>query len=313
MVGERDGNSERWHPGRELGLSALEIVEPETVTEALGLLDSDDPTVRPVGGGTALMLLMKARVFQPTRLVGLRRLRPQYSGIWLDGDKLRIGALTPLRDMEQSVLLKTHFPVLGQALHTLSNVRVRNVATLGGHLAHADPHMDLPPVLLTLDAEVEVTGPGGVRWIAIEHLLTGYYATSLAGNELLTQVALPLPKAETGNAYSKCTALSADDWPTAGVAVGLGFGSGVLQEARLAVSAATERAMRLKEAEAMLNGQVPSQPLFAAVGDAVAQAVEPTADLRGSRAYKREMVRVYTVRTLHAAVSQLPGTMGGTR
>lgn len=292
-------------------MSGLEIIEPDHLAEVFTYLDVDDPTVRPVGGGTALMLLMKARVFQPTRLIGLQKLRGQLAHIEWDGDWVRIGALTRLRDMEASASLGERFPVLRQALRTLSNVRVRNVATLGGHLAHGDPHMDLPPILLALDAEAQVTGPDGARWVPLDEFFMGYYATALAGNELVTEVRIPLARTSAHNAYSKCTALSADDWPAAGVAASLHLAHGALQEVHLAVSAATEKATRLKHVEALLNGQRPSAELFHAAAAAVAEAVEPVSDLRGSRAYKREMLRVFTARTLQLAVDSQPGTRGG--
>src|SRR5438876_11603934 len=131
---------------------AFELAGPQTLSEAIELLDAEDPSVRPIAGGTALMLMMKAGVFRPQRLVSLRKLT-DLSGIDAGAD-LRIGAMTPLADVERSAAVRGHAPVITKTLRTLSNIRVRNVATIGGHLAHADPHQDLPPVLIALGAHV---------------------------------------------------------------------------------------------------------------------------------------------------------------
>ena len=136
-------------------MKSFDLAEPATLDEAIALLDSQDRSVRAIAGGTALMLMMKTRLFQPTRLVSLRRLDGDLRGIRVnEGGGLRIGAMTSLAELEYSPLLAATYPVMSQALRTLSNIRIRNVATLGGHLAHGDPHMDLPPILLTLGGRI---------------------------------------------------------------------------------------------------------------------------------------------------------------
>src|SRR5947207_11306249 len=145
-------------------MKSFDLAEPATLEEAVALLDPEDRTVRAIAGGTALMLMMKTRLFQPTRLVSLRRLNGDLRGIRANQDGgLRVGAMTSLAELEYSPLLASTFPVLTRSLRMLSNIRVRNVATLGGHLAHGDPHMDLPPIFLTLGARISAIrtrGPG---------------------------------------------------------------------------------------------------------------------------------------------------------
>ena len=143
-------------------------------------------------------------------------------------------------------------PVIADTLLTHSNVRVRNVATIGGNLAHADPHMDLPPVLIALGALVRAVGPGGERDIPVEALLTGYMATVLANDELITALHVP-PQAGRRAAYAKVTARSADDWPALGVAVSVG----ARRDVRIAIGAATETAMRLPQTEALARRPPP--------------------------------------------------------
>jgi carbon-monoxide dehydrogenase medium subunit len=283
-------------------MKSFELAEPATLEEAVALLDPRDRTVRAIAGGTALMLMMKTRLFQPTRLVSLRRLNGDLRGIRANEDGgLRIGAMTSLAELEYSPLVASTYPVLSRALRTLSNIRIRNVATLGGHLAHGDPHMDLPPILLTLGARIAAMSKRGPRWIDIRDLFTGYYQTSLAKDELITAVEIPGQPSGVYSWYEKFTARSADDWPTVGVAVWYTVDSDVIREARIAVSAATERPMRAVAAEASLIGSSHTSEIFSRAADAAADEVEPIADLHGSASYKREMVRVHVRRALEKA------------
>lgn len=284
-------------------MKSFDLVEPATLDAAVALLDPEDARVRVIAGGTALMLMMKTRLFHPARLISLRRLGGVARGVREEGGGgLRIGALTTLTEIEHSALVAAKFPVLTRALGTLSNVRIRNVATLGGHLAHGDPHMDLPPILVTLGARVRTVSPRGERWIDMADLIVGYYQTAIAKDELIVEVAVPAPPASVSTSYVKYAALSADDWPSVGVAVWCRTHSGRIAEARVAVSAATERPMRLAGAEAALVGAEATEEAFVRAGDRAAQEVEPLADIRGSAAYKREMVRVHVRRALAAAL-----------
>ena len=284
-------------------MNSFELMEPATLDEAVSLLDPEDAGVRVIAGGTALMLMMKARLFHPVRLISLRHLDGEIRGVRQGADGgLRIGALTTLVELERSALVAATFPVLTRALRTLSNVRVRNVATLGGHLAHGDPHMDLPPILLTLGARVRTIGPRGERWIDIADLIVGYYQVALDKDELIVEVDVPAQPPSVFTSYAKFAALSADDWPSVGVAVWCRTDSGRIAEARVAVSAATERPTRVPGAEAALVGGGATMEAFASAADAAAREVQPLADIRGSAAYKREMVRVHVRRALVAAL-----------
>jgi carbon-monoxide dehydrogenase medium subunit len=279
----------------------FELAEPASLAEALKLLDPDDAAVRPIAGGTALMLMMKAGVFRPARLVSLRAIR-ELSAITTQGDgALRIGAMTPLSVLERSAVVRAHAPVITAALRTLSNVRVRNVATVGGHLAHADPHMDLPPVLIALGAHVVVAGPAGERTIPVEDLFAGYFETVLRRDELITAVVVPAQGCSSA-AYLKCTTRAVHDWPALGVAVSLDRDGTSVRAARIVVSAATEQPIRLPGAEAAVRGGGDDAALRRA-GDAAAEEAQTITDGQGSAAYKRELVRVYVRRALSAALA----------
>jgi carbon-monoxide dehydrogenase medium subunit len=283
-------------------MKSFDLAEPATLDEAIALLDSKDRSVRAIAGGTALMLMMKTRLFQPTRLVSLRRLNGELRGIRAnERGGLRIGAMTSLAELEYSPLLAGTYPVMSRALRMLSNIRIRNVATLGGHLAHGDPHMDLPPILLTLGARISAVSTSGRRWIDVSDLFVGYYQTSLAKGELITAVDVPGQPADVYCWYEKFTARSADDWPTVGVAVWYRVASNVVTEARVAVSAAIERPMRIAAAEALLIDAPPTPQVFSKAADAAVDEVQPIDDLHGSASYKREMVRVHVRRALEYA------------
>jgi carbon-monoxide dehydrogenase medium subunit len=283
-------------------MTPFELIEPASLKDAIAAIDPDDPTVRPIAGGTALMLMMKAGVFQPRRLISLRKLDGIAGIAATPSGELTIGALTPLSMVEHSPEVARHTPVIPRIMVRLSNVRVRNVATVGGALAHGDPHMDLPPVAIALGARVCIAGASGERELAVEDLLTGYYETALAPNELIASLHIPA-QGKTRAAYFKVTAGSADDWPALGVAVALDLDGGTIKSARVVVSAATPKATRLASVEKLLAGATIDDKTLKAAGDAAADEAEILGDVRGSAAYKRELLRVYIDRAVRAAAS----------
>jgi carbon-monoxide dehydrogenase medium subunit len=280
----------------------FELAEPATLPEAVALLDPDDAAVRPIAGGTALMLMMKAGVFRPVRLVSLRAIRELRAIATRPDGALAIGAMTPLSVLERDPAMRAHAPVVTATLRTLSNVRVRNVATIGGHLAHADPHMDLPPVLIALGAHIVVTGPTSARTIPVEDLFAGYFETVLARDELITAVVVPAQGSRRA-AYLKCTTRATHDWPALGVAVSLERDGASIRDARIVISAATEKPIRLPGAEAALRGGGTDDAVLRRAGDAAAEEAQTIGDGQGSAAYKRQLVRVYVRRALSAALT----------
>jgi carbon-monoxide dehydrogenase medium subunit len=283
-------------------MMSFELEEPATLAEAIALLDPEDASVRPIAGGTALMLMMKAGVFRPARLVSLRAIKELGTVVAQGDGTLRIGAMTPLAVLERDPGTRAHAPVITQTLRTLSNVRVRNVATVGGHLAHGDPHMDLPPVLIALGAHVEVAGTAGRRNIPVEDLFAGYFETVLRRDELITAVVVPALGGRR-SAYVKCTSRAAHDWPALGVAVSLDLDGGSVRDVAIVISAATEKPIRLPAAEAALRGGGTDDAALRRASDAAAEQAETISDGQGSAAYKRQLVRVYVRRALSAALT----------
>ena len=281
----------------------FELAEPTSLREAIALLGEDDPTVRPFAGGTALMLMMKAGVFQPSRLISLGKIEDQYSKISIDADgALRIGAMTPLSTLEYSREVRAAFPVFAQTLRTLSNIRVRNVARVGGALAHGDPHMDLPPLLAALGARAVAIGPSGQREIAVDELYAGYYKTVLKQNELIAEVIVPSQKSRRA-AYLKYTTRSADDWPALGIAVSIDSDGKAIREASVVVSAATEKVTRLSAAQKVLFGATINDANLRKAGDAAVDETTLVADALGSVSYKQQLLRVCVGRAVRMALS----------
>ncbi len=281
----------------------FEMVEPQSLQEAVSLLDPEEPTIRPVAGGTALMLMMKAGVFQPTRLICLHAIEPEHARITVSGEALRIGAMATLSDVEHDANVAARLPVLKRAMRTLSNVRVRNVARVGGALAHGDPHMDLPPVLAALGAKVSVAGPKGHRELPVEALYSGYYETVLEKNELITSVTVPARNGRKAT-YMKVTSRTADDWPALGVAVSFAHKDGTIRDPIVIVSAATEKLTRMTSTEKELQGATVDDKALARAGEAAAAEAQILADAHGTAAYKRELLKVYLRRAVRQALAE---------
>jgi carbon-monoxide dehydrogenase medium subunit len=240
---------------------------------------------------------MKSGFFRPRRLVSLRRIEQDYRSISAARDgSLRIGAMATLAEIERSADVLRHAPVIVHALRTLSNPRTRNVATIGGHLAHADPHLDLPPILAALDAQVKITGTRGERSIPVATLIRGYLETELRPGEIMAEVTVP---GEPGRraVYWKYTARSADDWPALGIAAA--FTDAGL---RIVIGAATDMPTRLMAAEAAL-GASRDEPGFRRAAEAAAAEAKLVSDQHGTASYKRELLRVGVRRALAQAVA----------
>jgi aerobic carbon-monoxide dehydrogenase medium subunit len=210
--------------------------------------------------------------------------------------------MATLSALERSSVVRSKAPVITRTLRTLSNVRVRNVATLGGHLAHADPHTDLPPVLIALGATVSTVDANGGRTLPLEKLYAGYLETTLKRGELIAEVAVP-DQGKRRAAYLKCTTRSVDDWPALGVAAVLEMDGNAVRDARIVVGAATDTPKRLVKAEAVLRGSRADDATLVRAGETAAAEAGVIGDAHGSEAYKRELVRVYVVRAVRAALA----------
>jgi carbon-monoxide dehydrogenase medium subunit len=284
-------------------MTPFEFLLPYSLVEALSWLDPEDPGVRPVSGGTGVMLMMKAGVLRPTRLVSLHRIGPRHAAVTVNRDgELTIGGMARLADIEREPSVRERWPLLAQALRGVANPRVRAVATLGGNLAHGDPHLDMPPVLSALGARVVLHGPKGVRMVDVERLYTGYYETVIRRDELVTEVIVP-PQAGPA-AYLKMTTRAAHDWPALGLAVVLRMDGDAVRRATVVTAAATDLPTRLSAAEAVLEQGGLGERVLRAAADAAAAEARLVGDAHGSAAYKTELLKVAFRRVVQSALAR---------
>lgn len=281
----------------------FQLHTPSTLDEALDLLDRYGEDARPIAGGTALVLLMEQRLVRPEHLVALGRI-PELARIQALDGSLRIGATVLHRVLEQSPAAGAHWPLLTETYRRVATVRIRNVATVGGGLAHADPNQDPPAAFIALNARVAVASRRGRRELPVEDLFRGYYETCLEPGEVITEVILPRPERPLRTAYLKFLPRTADDYPTVAVAVALDVADGRCRDARIALNAAGPTPIRARQAEDMLRNQRLEPDLLRAAAATVPPIVDPVSDFRGSANYKRRMAEVFTRRALEHALGQ---------
>lgn len=281
----------------------FDLLQPATVDEALSLVaNHEDATI--IAGGVMLTILLQQRLLSPRYLVSVSDL-PQLNGVSAMPEVgLQMGASTTLRTLERHELVRSTHPVLADALRLVGNVRVRNMATVGGHLAHADPHLDLPPVLIALGANVSTRAGNGGRRILVDELITGYHETSLRPGEIIVSINVPAPPPSLTGVYLKYCSLSPNDWPTVGVAAFVRPEDGRLAEARVVAGSVSDRPLRVPEAESLLHGKRPNRAAIAEVARRYARAADPIDDVRGSADYKRRVTEVYVRRALEVAISR---------
>lgn len=279
----------------------FDFVRPASMNDALDCLaDNDGFDVILWGGGTATTLLLKQRLIAPSRVVDLKQLR-ELSGIkQLDDGSISIGANTKLRDIEQSALLHTLLPSLSETASLIGNVRVRNSATLGGHLVHADPAQDLPPHLLVLDAQVHLVSKNGERTLSINEFFVDTMETAVEPDEIITMVIIPKQALSLKSRYVKFAPRSRDDYGTVGVAASVKFAEDgqSAEQVRIAVGGAGPTAARFPEAENLLTGKPLTKEWCQQAAQIVADTVEPWDDGRGTAEYKQMMSKVWTERVL---------------
>jgi len=286
----------------------FDYLEPQTVAEACALLKQHGGEAKVFAGGAHLTILMKQGLLEPASLINIKKI-PELKGIHFDANEgLTIGALVTHRELETSALAKEKFPVLCEAEREVANIRVRNMGTIGGNLASGEPLTDLAQIFIALDGKVNIVGPDGQRSIAVEELFLDFYTTSLAEDEILTEVVLlPLP-AYSGIDYIRFSSSSVVDKPAAGVAVRLTLNSdAIIQAARIVLGCVGATPVRARKAEESMIGNRLTAELALQAGNTASQECSPTSDLRGSAPYKRAIVKTLVKR---AAVKAYERAMG---
>ncbi|HSR67640.1 MAG TPA: xanthine dehydrogenase family protein subunit M [Acidobacteriota bacterium] len=278
---------------------------PDSLEEALSLLGEHGDDAKILAGGQSLIPAMRFRLALPAVLIDINRLS-DLEYVRQDNGSLAIGAMTRETHIEHSEQVKTAYPMLADAAEVIADPLVRNRATVGGNLAHADPANDHPAVMLAYQAELVAAGPGGERVIPIDEFFTGFFENALSSDEILTQIRIPKPGADWGGAYLKIER-KVGDYAVAAVAVQLQINDGACASVRIGLTNVNPQPMRATEAEQALAGRELSDQVLEEAGKAAAAQCEPSPDLRGSVEYKRDLVRILTKRAIRKALQRAKG------
>jgi carbon-monoxide dehydrogenase medium subunit len=275
---------------------------PATLPEAIALLQQYADEAKILAGGQSLIPLMKFRLANPAYLIDLRKV-PGLNMLEERDGELVIGAMVREATIEHAALVQQRYPAIYETSEFIADPLVRNFATVGGNLAHADPANDHPATMLALRATVVAEGPNGRRSIPIDEFLVDTFETSLAPEEVLVEIHVPQPQPHTGSAYCKLER-KVGDYAIAAVAAQITLDGDICTQAGLGLTNVGPKAIRPVEAERFLIGKRLDEEAIREAARFAAAAADPTADLRGTADYKRAMVRTLTARALRKAVQR---------
>lgn len=278
---------------------------PQSMAEAIGLLRQYGADGKLMAGGQSLIPLMKLRLASPGYVIDLQKV-PGLTALEERNGSLVIGAMVREAALEHSPLVRQRYPAIVEASEVVADPVVRNFATLGGNLAHADPANDHPAMMLALRAQVVATGPNGQRRISIDDFLVDTFETSLAPNEVLTEIHVPHPAPRSGSAYIKLER-KVGDYAIAAVAAQVTLDGDVCTQAGLGLTNVGPRALRAGAAQAFLIGKRLDEETIREAARLAGETAEPTSDLRGPAEYKRAVVRALTARALRKAAQRAMG------
>lgn len=272
-----------------------------SVGEAIELLERHGEDAYLLAGGHSLIPMMKLRLASPEVVIDIHKLDDELRYVREEDGSLRIGALALHREVLESPIVNERYTLLADAERMIADPLVRNMGTLGGALAHADPAEDLPAAFVALGAEVVARGPGGERTVHIDDLYVGPYETVLEHGEMLMEARVP--RAPGGSAYTKIER-RAGDWTSASVGVALDMRDGEIEEIRIGMAGVGNKTLRALGAEEALRGQRPGDEAYRRAGEAAAEECDPIEDARGTAAYKRGLLKVIVGRTVAKAVER---------
>jgi aerobic carbon-monoxide dehydrogenase medium subunit len=284
-------------------MQSIELLQPESIDEAVSLLAQHSGDTKIIAGGTAMVIMLRNRLIAPSMLVSLGRL-PGLGHIRHEpGTGLRIGSLVTIREVETSPVVRQHNPTLARTFGQVGNVRVRHAATVGGNLSEADYASDPPCVLTAMHARVKARSVRGEREIAVTSLFKGFYETSLAPDDILTELIVPDLAPTTRSTYIKFVSRSSEDRPCAGMAAVVHQNpDGTCKELRLVAGAVAEVPQEIAAAEALARGKRLAGGLIEEIAEAYSAGISPLSDLRGSEWYRKQLIRVLARRAIEQAV-----------
>lgn len=279
----------------------FDYLEPESLDEALAMLEQHGDDARAIAGGTSLVIMMRQRLLMPKVVISLEHVADFGRIAYDKKDGLRIGAGARHRDIELSPIVREHYPLLQETFRKVAQPRIRNMGTIGGNLAAGDPLTDPGASLIALDAEITLAGSRGRRTLALEEFFVDYYETALEPGELVTEIHVP-PVKRPGWSHIKFTPRSVEDFATVGVALTLSAENGSCADVRLALNSVASTIVRAKRAEESLRGRQMNDAALREMGEIASTEVDPIDDNRGSAEYKRELVKVLVRRAAGEAL-----------
>lgn len=283
----------------------FDYVAPQTLSEAVALLGQNEHA-KILAGGQSLIPMMRFRLASPAVLVDINRIEG-LSYITEENGWLKIGAMTRESTVDQSPIVHEKYPLLADTAHVIADPLVRNMATVGGNLAHADPANDHPATMIAYGAQIVATGPNGERVIPAADFFVSLFESALAPNEILTEVRIPAAQSRSGGAYFKLER-KVGDFATVAVAAQLQLdGGGNIASAGIGLTNVGLTPIKATHAESYLMGKSPTEDNIRHAAQLAADAAEPNPDHRGSEDYKRSLVKTYTVRALRKAVERAQG------
>ena len=273
---------------------------PQTLSEAVALLQQHGDMAKILSGGQSLIPMMKMRLARPEYLIDINQI-PDLRYIREDDGYLKIGGLTREADLESSPLIRSKYPIILDTASLIADPQVRNLGTVGGNLAHGDPANDHPATMLALEAEVIAVGPHGERSIPVNEFFLSFFSTALEHGEILTEIRLPIPGPKSGGAYFKLER-KVGDFATVGVAAQVTLDDeGACRRVGIGLTNVGATPIKANNAEDFLRGKALDQSNIGRTAELAAEAAQPSSDLRGPAEYKVAMVRELTKRALTRA------------
>ena len=278
----------------------FEYLSPISLEETLALLSNHRDEAKLLAGGQSLISLMKLRLANPKYLIDLGRIA-DLNYLRDDGDKISIGALTTYAQIKESEPLRNKCPLLPQTASVVGDAQVRNRGTLGGSLAHADPHGDMPAAILALEAELKAVGPNGARWIKADDFFITMFTTALAPDEVLTEIRVPALDGER-SAYLKA-ARRPSDFAMVGVALRLKIGPDqTCEKIAIGVTGVTDRPYRSVSVEKAIKGEKLTSKIIEEAAAQVTEGIDVMEDVNASKAFRSHLARLYTARAIESAL-----------
>ncbi len=285
--------------------ASFEYFSPKTLAEAISLLQKHGSDAKILAGGQSLIPLMKLRLASPKQLIDLGRISG-LSYIKESDGYLTIGALTRESELDASDLIRKKYPIIADTAAVIADPLVRNMATVGGNLAHADPANDHPATMLALGTEVVAAGPKGTRKIALTDFFKDVFTTALRPDEILTEIRIPIPPARSGGAYFKVER-KVGDFATAAVAAQITLDGSTCQRVGIGLTNVGPTPIKATRAEKALQGKPADEKNIQEAARIASEEAQPVDDLRGSADYKRSLIRVLTTRALQKAIARAKG------